>query len=322
MINTVTTIANILFAWTVMFLVLSWMLAGAYSFFSSFFARMKVTHGAWLTLAYGLMAPVAATLTLMILYMPTLAFSLVTDHCHGALCTPHTLQMTTETFNGMVTVTLIVITLVSVGTLMVMQSLSGRRRLQTLSDLSESTSKYYRLVDNPAAIAWCAGLFRPQVFLSSGLVNSLSARQLQIILTHELAHALRRDNLSKWCLHWATIAWPQSRRQRIRQEFFDYTEQISDLAAAYVHQGKTDLVDLIRLLDSCCASSSKHNNSARQDHIIKRIIALEHELERQTDGTTTQKESLFPGYAVASVWLVFIVMAVHYGHPLLEWLSR
>ncbi|MBW9268472.1 MAG: M48 family metalloprotease [Candidatus Thiodiazotropha sp. (ex. Lucinisca nassula)] len=322
MIDTATSITNILFAWTVMFLVLSWMLAGAYSFFTSFIAGMKVTHAAWLTLAYGLMAPVAATLTLTILYMPTVAFSLVADHCHGALCTPHTLQITTETINGMVTVTFIVTILVFVGTLMVMQSLSGRRRLQTLSDLSESTSKYYRLVDNPVAVAWCAGLFRPQVFLSSGLVNNLSTRQVQIILTHELAHAMRRDNLSKWCLHWATIAWPKSRRQRIRYEFVDYTEQISDLAAAYVHQGKTDLADLIRLLDSCCASSSKHNNPARHDHIVKRIIALEHELERQTGGTATERERLFPGYAVASVWLVFIVMAVHYGHPLLEWLSR
>ena len=306
-----------------MTLVLSWVFAGTYAFFSRSFSRVKATHAAWYTLVYGLMAPVTASLTLMILFLPTLASPLVADHCHGVMCVPHTLQMSIETFNGMLTVMLMVILLLCVAIVMIAQSLSGGRRLQALSDLSEGGAGGYRVVDNPAAIAWCAGLFRPQVYVSSGLVNTLSEQQMQLVLAHELAHALRRDNLRKWFLHWATIAWPRSFKQRIRQDFADYTEQVSDLAAVHICQEKKELPALIKLLDNCCSSKARQRVPEYQARLQQRIEMLERELERRAKKHTHKKKSsLIPGYIVASMCFASVVMAVHFGHPLLEWLSR
>ena len=322
MSNLLTPVVSVLFAWTVMTLVLSWVLALIYRFLSSYIARMELTHAARWTLVYGLTAPLSAALALILLYLPDVAFFLVADHCHGADCAPHALQMRLETISGMTIFTMIVVTVVFVGSMAIVQSLSGRRRLQVLNDLSEAGAGVYRIVENPAALAWCAGLFRPQIYLSSGLVNALSTREVRIILAHELAHAVRKDNLRKWLLHWVTIAWPHSVKQRIRQDFADYTEQISDLAAARVSQGETDSSDLIRLLNRCSSNCTSRVGPQHQMRIQQRIRALERALDLRAVRNREGRRNVTVGHVVVSVWFVSVVMAVHFGHPLLEWLSR
>ncbi|MFM8783853.1 MAG: M56 family metallopeptidase, partial [Phycisphaerales bacterium] len=51
---------------------------------------------------------------------------------------------------------------------------------------------------------WCFG--RPSVVLPASLVGSLPARELLLVLTHELAHVRRRDHFVRW-LDWAVVAW-------------------------------------------------------------------------------------------------------------------
>lgn len=322
MSDALTSIIGVLFAWTVMTLALSWILAVLYTLLSGHLSRLKAVRAAWWTLVYSLAAPFSAALALMVLYLPDVAFFVVADHCHGAECAPHALQMKPETISGMTIVTMIVITMVFAGSMVIVQSLSGRRRLQVLNDLSEDGAGRYRVVDNPAAIAWCAGLFKPRIYVSSGLVDALSAREVRIVLAHELAHAVRRDNLRKWLLHWVTTAWPHSLKQRIRQDFADYTEQISDLAAVRVSRGETDLSDLIGLLDSCSANCGGCNGPQHQARLQRRIRALERESDRRADRSREASENPAARRVVVSVWLVSVVMAVYFGHPLLEWLSR
>jgi hypothetical protein len=50
-----------------------------------------------------------------------------------------------------------------------------------------------RVIDAPESWAITAGLWRPYVVVSTGLVASLTSTQLRAVLTHERAHVTRRD---------------------------------------------------------------------------------------------------------------------------------
>jgi Zn-dependent protease with chaperone function len=50
---------------------------------------------------------------------------------------------------------------------------------------------------SPAASAFCAGLAWPRVFVTSGMVASLTAEELAAVLVHEAEHARRRDPLRR-----------------------------------------------------------------------------------------------------------------------------
>lgn len=52
-----------------------------------------------------------------------------------------------------------------------------------------------RVLDGAAACAFCAGLLRPQVYVSRGLLSTLSPREVEAVLRHEAHHLRRRDPL-------------------------------------------------------------------------------------------------------------------------------
>jgi Zn-dependent protease with chaperone function len=52
-------------------------------------------------------------------------------------------------------------------------------------------------VAGPVASAFCAGLLRPRVVVTSGMVAALAAEELDAVLVHEAEHARRRDPLRR-----------------------------------------------------------------------------------------------------------------------------
>jgi Zn-dependent protease with chaperone function len=69
-------------------------------------------------------------------------------------------------------------------------------------------------LDSPAASAFCAGLLRPRVFVTSGMVAALAAEELDAVLVHEAEHAHRRDPLRRLAgraaadvLFWLLVGW-------------------------------------------------------------------------------------------------------------------
>ena len=51
------------------------------------------------------------------------------------------------------------------------------------------------VVESEQPLAFCAGVMRPRIFLSTGLLSRLSADELEAVLRHEAWHARRRDPL-------------------------------------------------------------------------------------------------------------------------------
>lgn len=51
------------------------------------------------------------------------------------------------------------------------------------------------VIDDPSPRAFCAGLWRPRVYVSTGTLALLGERELDVVLAHEHHHAQRRDPL-------------------------------------------------------------------------------------------------------------------------------
>ena len=53
------------------------------------------------------------------------------------------------------------------------------------------------LLDSPATSAFCAGLLRPRVYVTGGMITALADEELEAVLVHEAEHARRRDPLRR-----------------------------------------------------------------------------------------------------------------------------
>lgn len=76
----------------------------------------------------------------------------------------------------------------------------GRRLHWLSSDLPIGAPLKLQLVHSRFPVSLLAGVFRPQLILSTGLLEMLSPPQLRALLQHEMAHSLRRDNLCQFFL--------------------------------------------------------------------------------------------------------------------------
>lgn len=56
---------------------------------------------------------------------------------------------------------------------------------------------------DPTVYAFCAGLLRPRIYLSRGLVDLLTPEELEAVIRHELRHVTRRDPLRFFVIHLA-----------------------------------------------------------------------------------------------------------------------
>ena len=69
-----------------------------------------------------------------------------------------------------------------------------------LREFRETEGIELRLIKASFPVSFLSGIFRPQVILSSSLLQTLSPPQVRTLLQHELAHRLRKDNLLQFLL--------------------------------------------------------------------------------------------------------------------------
>lgn len=320
MINLLTNLLYYLSGWVIVFVVLSWIITSFYPLMSRALAKVKVEQAAFCVLMYGFLAPAAASVALIVLSFPNLAFSFIAEHCHGLDCTPHTLHGTLSTVQGIIIVAIVISLLIGVCTMIALQLFSGRNTLQTMSRLADPTSSY-KVVDSNAAVAWCCGLIQPEIFISRGLAETLTAEQMQVVLVHEQTHVERKDNLRKWALHWTTIAWPKRYRMHIKQDLSTYTEHVCDLAAVRCQQQSRGYVAVMETLKMYYSlAGNKENDDAANDHKLRAQMLTSAWNSQSACGGTTPFARWLPTVFMSSLWLLAVIFAVHFGHPMLEWL--
>jgi Zn-dependent protease with chaperone function len=88
------------------------------------------------------------------------------------------------------------------------------------------------LVQSPRPFALTVGWFRPRVLVSTSLVERLTPAQLEIVVAHERAHAVRHDALSVTAARVLARAHLPSVRRRILADLTLACEQACDDVAA------------------------------------------------------------------------------------------
>lgn len=112
-------------------------------------------------------------------------------------------------------------------------------RLQTAIAVAQGEQhnlqgKLVTVLNTSAPLAFTAGMLRPKIYLSQGLLDSLSDTQQVCVITHENAHKSARDPMQKWLFSIFSAYYPVYIRQPYRQAFDLAAELQADYKACNV----------------------------------------------------------------------------------------
>lgn len=107
------------------------------------------------------------------------------------------------------------------------------RRFQTTLRLIGQPDRQHGIFRIPSDrfFVFSCGLFTPRAFISSRLIEQLSAKQLDVVLAHEQTHCQRRDVLRRLFLSLAALLHFPATRQQLLADLELAHEQICDAAA-------------------------------------------------------------------------------------------
>lgn len=178
-------------------------------------------------------APLLISLALTVMvFTPSIDGRLVEAHCHPDLeCASHAPAIV----NSVVAWCFVVLAVLLGGCALFhlcRGALRGRRLHRNLRVLAPAARGNFRLIASNEALAFSAGLIRPTVFVSQGLVQHTSGAELEAVVQHEYAHGRRRDNLRNWLAALGTSMFPVLAGKKLLQDLRMAEEQCCDLAAA------------------------------------------------------------------------------------------
>jgi beta-lactamase regulating signal transducer with metallopeptidase domain len=159
-----------------------------------------------------------------------------------------------------------------------------------------------RVVRTTQPLCLLVGVLRSTVLISEGLLQKLTAEQLDAVLLHEQAHARRRDTLLRLVAHATTLLLWRPTRRRLLFELELAAEQSCDEAAACAIGDRLVVADTIikveRLLQHTPPALSALAVSFGGTTVPQRVTAL---LEPQR--TESRR---FPILGVVSMGLVLV----------------
>jgi len=286
--------------WFACCLLVSWITALAYRHLRSRVQQLAPETGNTLQTFLALMPIALAGFVTLWVFYPPLAFTLLPDHCHGRLCTPHKPVLAMDSLSGMLLAWSSLFLLALCLLLALTSVLRGRRQQVVLECLSRPEPGY-RVVESPRLQAWCIGLWWPQAYVSSEAVDTLSGSELRVVLAHEYCHVLRRDNLRRLLVAVTTLLWPSASRRQLLSDFALSTEQICDQsAAATVNDVTLVSATLSRVASEC------------DTQLVARLSALA--------GGHWQDNALSIWLRVGAFWLAQWLVLLLSAHGFLEWL--
>lgn len=291
----------------------SLLLAAAYPLYRRRLRHFAPGQCSALLLLYVLTAPLSATVVLILSRFPQIAPLLVPTHCHGADCGAHSPVVELPSAGGSL-VLLIGGLLVPWVVLAALHGvLAGRRRLATLFRMSARFPDLdYRVIDTHRAFAWCCGILRPRLLVSRGLLDSLSADELDAVLAHERAHAARFDNLRQLLVRWSTIAWPPASRRAVRAYNDRACEAACDEPALRVLGDRDAYAELLTKVSH--GEPGLRHASAMLSGGVDRAARL----AMLRIGPANPREQLAIASLVALVWTVQVLLGTGLTHFLIE----
>jgi hypothetical protein len=296
--------------------------AFAYPLFCRWIADFGPSLRSLVRLVHVFSAPVAAVFAVVLVTHPTVAGFLMPQHCHGNQCAVHTPVHADDS--------VILIGLAAAGSLAALLLLMvlvwavrrGYRQWRVLRVITRESARGYRILDSTEVLACCAGLLRPQILLSQGMIGQLEPDELGVVLAHERAHAERLDNLRNLLLRWLTVFWLAPLRERACRDGRADAEQACDLAASREFAGSEQVAAVM------CRLAELHSSSSRDrvyrslgfdcEDAAARLAALESGCRiDQTPLNSWYRAALF----LSLSYCVQIYLLTVVSHQLIEWLG-
>ncbi len=161
------------------------------------------------------------------------------DHCgvhdgHLHLCLIHPPLPVDNMISWVFITVLAVVAIIFAGTVM-LGLVRGHKLYNALMMASRNHDGHgLRIVEWDGPLAVSAGLYRMSVFISKQLIQSLTSRQLDVVLAHEQKHAQRKDALRQLLAHTLSFAHLPGLRSSLLADMDLACEQACDEAAARI----------------------------------------------------------------------------------------
>lgn len=205
------------------------------------------------TLLIWLLAPASVGLLFTLLSLVPSFLSLMgvdEDHCsvhYGGLhlCLIHPPLPIDNIFSWSLITLLGVMAAIFAGTV-ILGLVRGYKLYKSLMMVSRKHDEYdFRIVEWNAPLALSAGLYHMSVFISVQLMQSLTAKQLDVVLAHERGHAERKDTLRQLIAHTLSFAHLPWMRRSLLADMNLSCEQACDETAAHITGDRLHVADTI-----------------------------------------------------------------------------
>lgn len=175
------------------------------------------------------------------------------------------------------------------------------------------------IVESQEPFAYCIGLWRPKVVISTGLERTLSSEELKAVVAHEQAHAARLDNLRHGLAALALLPLGPRARRTLLADLTLASEQACD-RAALEPAGNADVL----LGAFATLQPNGHTPAARTAGfdaaatLASRVAALERG-RFEPHATSAALATVIGGYTAAVLAITYV--AHHGAEWLLGWLG-
>jgi hypothetical protein len=193
---------------------------------------------------------IAATIALLV-FTPLVGGVNFSGHCHGLDCSDHVPMLQATPFISKGIILIFALSLLLTVLFLAFSIWRNYRTADVLYRLSrKEPGANFRTLETGDMVACCVGLFRSDILISRGILEKTSPLQLQIILSHELAHACRFDNLRKFIVATVTPGWPRHVRKQLLADVELACEQGCDRAVAALIGSAQAVAETLHLINA------------------------------------------------------------------------
>lgn len=299
--------------WLLIWLVLSCLFGLVYPLIRQRLRRIHPGQGSILLLYYWSGPALLSLISTVLLFIAPLEGVAVSEHCHG-VCVDHVPLVHSPWLAGagLCLLAVLVAALTVHFSLSLLRGIKMRRQLKLLATPDQG----FQRVNTAVAAVFTLGWWRPEVYVSTALLSHCQDHDLSVILEHEKAHLMRRDNLALLLVKVFTLVLPRAWQHDVLADMHLLCEQACDFVSARRHKPvdvAETLVRIGRLLKAQCSS---------QVEFLSRFDGSDLELRVQALLDIAQRKRL-AGWQLGFLLLltfVLIYCALNPLHHGVEWL--
>lgn len=263
--------------------------------------------------------PLAGLLTTMMLFSGLLELNLITTHYHGSTCEERFPMLESPWVLGLVLGASALALLTICGKCLA--HMHHAKRLKVHLNLLGENHGHWCLLPNQEFLVFTLGWLDNTIFITDGLLKQCRERDIEIILAHEQAHALRKDNLRILASRLLLLIVPAASTRRMCDDLLLFIEAACDLVTARTHgalEVAETLLRIQRLVPDRFSYDSRTLVSAFTGSEVEARILL---LVEEGRGTKPKPGAWLPVVYVLLL-LATTLMLVDPMHHGMEWLLR